>query len=384
MRDTVPTGFTKYGGGWGTPSYKKVGDYVYLNGLLKHTTRPLTKDKVIDILPVGFRPQYRKIFNVTCGLAVVRIDIFKDGKIVFMDAKDNAPVFDWLWISLDGIRFRIRDDVELTLSNAYSPYSGMACLNNGIIYREDIFTRPSHTHSFTTHGNSTIAMWIRPNRNGRQNPYFAGYAAEGAITIEPSGYINFYYGPGYHNRGRYQGFSTKSKIKFGDWNHIAIVKDLKNRKLIWYINGVKNNQTRARFDRAGYRSWGQQFGAGYVNKYSGKMEGIRVYNRPLSGREIKSLMEFSRGIPPNYGPPMISEKDGLVSMSGVASIRKANEYLANLDERFRPDRDLYFHSNQNGNAIKVHITQTGDVNVNNVEMDEGLLSLDGIMYMKNK
>ena len=52
MRDTVPTGFTKYGGGWGTPSYKKVGDYVYLSGLVKHKTRPLTKDKKIYYLLV--------------------------------------------------------------------------------------------------------------------------------------------------------------------------------------------------------------------------------------------------------------------------------------------------------------------------------------------
>jgi hypothetical protein len=384
MRDTVPTGFTHYGSGYTKASCKKVGDYVYLSGLLKHKTSPLVKDKIIDQLEVQYRPRYRKIFNVSCNKCVIRVDILTDGKIIFVDTKDDSPVFKSLWIPLDGIRYKINDEIEITLENGYTPYSGMASLNSGIIYRLNKFTRPLHTHSFSTHGNSTIAMWIRPNRNGRQNPYFAGYAGEGAITIEPSGYINFYYGPGYHNRGKYQGLSTKSKIEFGEWTHIAIVKDLRNKKLIWYINGTKNNETRAKYDRAGYRSWGQQFGAGYVNKYSGKMEGIRVYNRPLSTSEIKSLISFSRGTPPNYGPPMISEKNGLVSLSGVASIRKVNEYLANLGEIYRPNRDLYFHTNQNDNAVKVHITQTGDLNINNVQMDEGFITLDGIMYMKNK
>ena len=384
MSSTVPTDFAHYGNVYAKGSYKKVGDYVYLSGLVKYTKSPLTKDRVIDILPEECRPNYRKVFNVSCGRSVIRIDIMKDGKIVFMDATDTAPVFNWRWIPLDGIRYRIRDDIEITLSSSYKPYSGLAACERGILFKLNKFKKPFHTHKFTTHGNSTIAMWIRPNRNGRQNPYFAGYAGEGAITIEPSGFINFYYGPGYHNKGKYQGFSTKSRIEFEKWTHIAIVKDLRNKKLTWFINGKKDNQASARFDRAGYRSWGQSFGSGYVNKYSGKMEGIRVYNRALDLVQVQSLMEFSRGEPPNYGPPMISEKNGLISLSGVAKIEKNNEYLGNLDEKFRPNSDLYFHTNQNGNSVKVHITQTGDINLSNVDMDEGLVSLDGIMYMKNK
>ena len=271
MGATVPTDFAHYGDVYAKEVTKR-GDYVYLSGLVKYTKSPLTKDRVIDILPPDYRPNYRKIFNVSCGRSVIRIDIMKDGKIVFMDANDTAPVFDWRWIPLDGIRYKIRDDIEITLSGAYKPFSGLAACERGILFKLNKFKKPFHTHKFTTHGNSTIAMWIRANRNGRQNPYFAGYAGEGAITIEPSGHINFYYGPGYHNRGKYQGFSTKSRIEFEKWNHIAIVKDLRNKKLIWYINGKKDNQTTARFIVLEIEA-GDNLGS-----ECNVVEGIRVYN----------------------------------------------------------------------------------------------------------
>ena len=387
MGGSVPSGFANYDtkGTYAKATYKKIGDYVYLNGIVKHLKSPLTKDKVIDILPVGFRPRFRKMFNVTCGKDVIRMDVLTDGKIIFLDAKDDSTVFKYMWIPFDGIRFKISDNFQLNLSPAYISYSGVESLNNGIVFRLNNFTKLVHTHSFTTHGNSTMSMWLKPNKNGRQNPYFAGYAGEGAITLESNGSLSFYYGNGYANSGKYQGFNSVSRIKYGKWSHIVIVKDLSNRKLKWYINGVKVKETRAKFDRAGNSSsWGQAFGYGYANRYSGKMKSIRVYNRALSSGEIRSLKDFSGSIPPNYGPPMVSEKNGLVSLSGVASIRKVNEFVANLPEKFRPNADLFFHTNQNSNSTKVHITQTGNVNISNVQADEGLITLDGIMYMKNK
>ncbi|NQX97949.1 MAG: LamG domain-containing protein, partial [Flavobacteriales bacterium] len=128
-------------------------------------------------------------------------------------------------------------------------------------------------------GDMTIEMWLKPdNFSNRKNPYAKAYGGEGTITQEPNGTLNYYYGTNGGNSTPYQGFNTAASLNLGVWNHIAIVRDLTNMRLYWYINGVLTNQTNANYAAATAGGNPIYIGQGYVNNYDGQIEELRVWN----------------------------------------------------------------------------------------------------------
>jgi len=78
---TTPTllnGWLQYGSGWQTLQYRKIGDIVYIRGLIKSGTVPST----IFTLPTGFRPlainQFVCMGNVS---AVAYFNVYTDGVV---------------------------------------------------------------------------------------------------------------------------------------------------------------------------------------------------------------------------------------------------------------------------------------------------------------
>lgn len=89
-------GWTNYGGGWQTARYRKVGQIVYLQGLLVGTGR--TADQ-ISYLPVGYQPNTLLLFATQTDTATQgRCDVDSGGGIYFR-AGGVA------YFSLSGIQF---------------------------------------------------------------------------------------------------------------------------------------------------------------------------------------------------------------------------------------------------------------------------------------
>lgn len=141
-------------------------------------------------------------------------------------------------------------------------------------------------------GDMTIEMWLKPvNFSARRNPYAKAYGGEGTITQETSGTLNYYYGTAGANASPYQGFNSVVSIELNQWNHIAIVRDLTNGQLYWYINGVLTNQTAATYGAAVASGNAVTIGAGYVSNYAGQIDEVRVWNTARTQAEIQNNMD---------------------------------------------------------------------------------------------
>lgn len=84
-----------HGGPFARPEYRKIGDIVYLRGIvhkIDHATIPA--GAVIAILPAGFRPAFRPAFD-----NLARVDIFTSGEVFLQ----NGGAFEGQF--LDGISF---------------------------------------------------------------------------------------------------------------------------------------------------------------------------------------------------------------------------------------------------------------------------------------
>ncbi len=140
-------------------------------------------------------------------------------------------------------------------------------------------------------GDMTIEMWVKPtNFSARRNPYAKAYGGEGTITQETTGLLNYYYGTSGIDATPYQGFGSVAPLTLNEWNHIAIVRDLTNGQLYWYINGVLTNQTAADYVAATLSSNPATIAAGYVDNYAGQIDELRVWNSARSQVEIQSNM----------------------------------------------------------------------------------------------
>lgn len=88
--------WVNYGSPAGAAKYRKIGDTVYLTGMIKNGTVGLYAFQ----LPSGYRPSSNKYFSTVSNSAFGRISVDTNG-YVWMDVGNNA------WFSLDGIYFPI-------------------------------------------------------------------------------------------------------------------------------------------------------------------------------------------------------------------------------------------------------------------------------------
>lgn len=78
--------------------YKDKFGRVHLTGFIKDGTA----NSVAFVLPPGYRPQYRQMFAAISNNAIGRIDLFANGDVI-----PASPPSSNVWISLDGISFRV-------------------------------------------------------------------------------------------------------------------------------------------------------------------------------------------------------------------------------------------------------------------------------------
>jgi len=143
-------------------------------------------------------------------------------------------------------------------------------------------------------GSQTICMWINPaNLSARQNPINKAYGGEGTWTLEPSGTINYYYGSSGGNASPYKSYNMPKPLKPGEWAHVAVVRDLKTRKVIWYRDGKPVYVGAAGHKPRASRNslW---IGGGYVRNFQGLLDEIALFGRALSSKEIAEIYAIGR------------------------------------------------------------------------------------------
>ncbi len=149
---------------------------------------------------------------------------------------------------------------------------------------------PNHP-SLQTDGDCTIAMWLNPDALGaRRNPWSKSWGGEGAWTQEPEGIINFFQGTAGRDAPPYAAFVLSDPLVINTWTHVAIVRNLTARTMVWYKNGVPVATGEAPYPRLVASPNDITIGNGYAGGYSGLIDEVLLYPRALSAAEIKALV----------------------------------------------------------------------------------------------
>ena len=145
-------------------------------------------------------------------------------------------------------------------------------------------------------GDQTIAFWIFPDAlEARRNPLNKAYGGEGTITLEPDGRLNYYYGTAGGNAHPYQGFNSEKAIPAREWTHLAVVRDLSEGKLRWYMNGERVAEADAQFERARASSAPLVLGRGYAGAFQGMLDEVMIFSTAIPSEDIQALYRSAGG-----------------------------------------------------------------------------------------
>ena len=139
-------------------------------------------------------------------------------------------------------------------------------------------------------GNITIEMWIyNYGADNDRNIFYKNRTAEGVIWIGNAGGKSNVLVYQYGNGGIYQSFVGTTSIEINKWTHIALVRDLTNAKLYWYINGALDKETSAIYTESSSSSTNIYIGFSGT-KFNGLLDEFRIWNKALTKEELKEIM----------------------------------------------------------------------------------------------
>ncbi|MBA3698540.1 MAG: LamG domain-containing protein [Planctomycetes bacterium] len=138
-------------------------------------------------------------------------------------------------------------------------------------------------------GNQTIAFWMwTAVLDLRRNPYNKSYTAEGTMTLEPSGVVNYFYGP--QSTGPYDSVGMNIAVTPKTWIHLAVVRDFTSKTVTWYRNGKAINTVATVYATASISNQPLLIGNGYTgNGFIGQLDDVAVWPRALSAPEVLGL-----------------------------------------------------------------------------------------------
>jgi hypothetical protein len=145
-------------------------------------------------------------------------------------------------------------------------------------------------------GDQTIEMWLKPDDfAARRNPFAKAYGGEGTFTIETDGTVNYFYGTGGGNTSPYAAFLTTRRLVAGQWNHLAVVRNLSTapQKVFLYVNGMPAGEFPAPYFPAVASGLDALIGNGYVGRFKGEIDELRIWNVPRTAAELAGAMDES-------------------------------------------------------------------------------------------
>ena len=103
------TAWENYGGQYRNGSFFKLGNIVYLSGLIKSTVSPYNVPTIIGSLPENYRPHTQMKFGVSNHTSYTEISVHTSGSIVLTKSNNSYGSARQIsvnsWTSLDGISF---------------------------------------------------------------------------------------------------------------------------------------------------------------------------------------------------------------------------------------------------------------------------------------
>ncbi len=141
-------GWSHYGGEYAPAAVRKQGGICLVEGLARTSHAATTDQKHVATLSPECRPEKRLVFNLNNREKTARVDVFADGKILWV-----AGGGDHRWVSLSGIRFSPAAAAPLALSPGWQDYGGSygearfqregnMCFVQGLVKGSDIASQP--------------------------------------------------------------------------------------------------------------------------------------------------------------------------------------------------------------------------------------------------
>ena len=159
----------------------------------------------------------------------------------------------------------------------------------------------------------TACQWIKSSASPGHNMNFLtkGYGAGSSWTLGLISSASYAISFGIYNGSWHSISSNSSGYNDGKWHSVCGVSD---GNTMWlYVDGVQQTQTATGIGGISYDTSNLQIGA-YLstNMFSGDLDDVRVYNRPLSAYEIKQMYNAGTATHQNatVNPPNL--QNGLV------------------------------------------------------------------------
>jgi hypothetical protein len=147
-------------------------------------------------------------------------------------------------------------------------------------------------------GNQTISMWLSPDDfDARRNPYAKEYGGSGTITQEMNGNLSYYFGGSGDNAAPWEGHGSNGAVDLGTWNHVAVVRDLDEGKVRWYLNGNMTREASTTFTPPGGANpvvpgnLPAYIGRGYTSNYAGDIDDVAIWDEALTAQALDWIRE---------------------------------------------------------------------------------------------
>lgn len=142
-------------------------------------------------------------------------------------------------------------------------------------------------------GDMTIEMWLYPNNfSVETRPVFKNDSAEGGLSVRTDSRVYFRFGDGTTNQDITSPDTAAGKLNLNTWNHVVVVRDFTERRLKFFINGVKTNQVTINAAilsaTTSANSW-MIGGTAVANRFQGIIDEVRIIARALTDVEAVAI-----------------------------------------------------------------------------------------------
>jgi hypothetical protein len=174
-------------------------------------------------------------------------------------------------------------------------------------------------------GDLTIATWIKIVLSNGEMTWLAKCdGGEFEVSVEADGRLKYSYGTAGTRAEPRQSIKSLKALQQNRWYHIAIVRNFKEMKLRWYIDGALDKESPATFNFAKASNLDVTIGKDYNGDlFHGDLQNLLIYNRALPKEDIEevkmenapvamySLHEFYGDGTSEYPSIIVGNKPGL-------------------------------------------------------------------------
>jgi parallel beta-helix repeat protein len=196
-----------------------------------------------------------------------------------------------LWLKMDGNAIDGTTNYWYTTSDGVTYTDGMYG-NSATGFTETNKIEVNSALDFAS-TSMTISFWLYVNdctNPARQNPFGKAFGGDGALTLETSCVLNFYFGSAGSNTDPWESINAQAQVTPGTWEHWTITRNRATRTVNWYKNGVLDSSTTygSTYDPV-HSTYPLSIGDDYMNPLNGAIDEFMIFNRVLTSTEVQAL-----------------------------------------------------------------------------------------------